>query len=212
MLKPYFAIDIETGGLESGAALLEIGAVFDDGTKDDPKDMPSFRALIPPNQKGGNLSWQGHMNKQALLMHVKSGLLEELLTCKAKSAYLDADTLHHEFVVQCPYEAVEICFRWMRRLHSAAGCEGKIFLAGKNVAGFDIPMLTAWYGGVSIDASHRVLDVGSLFVQHSKSGWLPSLPECLEIAGIESESVTHKALDDCRATIAAIRWACGRKG
>jgi DNA polymerase III epsilon subunit-like protein len=72
-------------------------------------------------------------------------------------------------------------------------------VAGKNTANFDIPILTRW-GYDTTRFSHRVLDVGSLYLPDF--GKIPSLSEINKKLG--RSDVSHDALQDCMDVVAAV--------
>lgn len=79
------------------------------------------------------------------------------------------------------------------------GHNNKIPIAGKNVAGFDLPILQN--NNIKINAHHRTLDVGSLYFH--KFGYVPSLDEINKLLGFDS--VSHKALDDALNIVKIVR-------
>jgi DNA polymerase III epsilon subunit-like protein len=71
-------------------------------------------------------------------------------------------------------------------------------IAGKNVAGFDVPFLSMLEGwGESLYARSRVWDPAPLFT-YAEDDIIPNLSECLNRAGIH-EDVDHTALGDALA-------------
>jgi len=74
-------------------------------------------------------------------------------------------------------------------------------VAGKNVAGFDIPILRN-NGFKTDNFSHRVLDIGSLYL--TDFGYIPNLNKVNELLG--REPVSHDALTDCEDIVAAIEY------
>jgi oligoribonuclease (3'-5' exoribonuclease) len=197
-MKSYFALDIETGGIPTNCALVEIGLVYDQG-EDRVLDMSSFRAVILPEKKGDKVRWNGDWQEGALRMHKENGLYEELL-----SAEVDGKTYFSS-----RKEAFLAAEHWMSKV-SGKSVKHPHRLAGKNLAIFDLPFLRVH--GWCLNHTTRILDVGSLFLPLDEDGWVPNLSKCLKIAGVENETVTHYAVDDCRATIEAIRWAMKNLG
>lgn len=80
-------------------------------------------------------------------------------------------------------------------------CEliGRITVAGKNVAGFDIPILKN-NGFDTSRFSHRVIDVGSLYF--NDFGYVPTLTEINKLLG--RNEVAHTALEDCYDVVISI--------
>lgn len=79
------------------------------------------------------------------------------------------------------------------------GGDKKVTVAGKNAAGFDIPMLRANGFDVS-QFNHRVIDPGSLWLPDF--GYVPTLSEIN--ARLGRPAVSHDALDDARDVVAAV--------
>lgn len=77
----------------------------------------------------------------------------------------------------------------------------KITVAGKNVAGFDIPFLPK---EISSRFRHKVLDPGTLFVDWEKDNQVPNFPLCKERAGLPKE-IAHDARADALDVIALLR-------
>ncbi len=82
---------------------------------------------------------------------------------------------------------------------SRFGGTGKITIAGKNAGNFDIPILRANGFDMSM-FSHRVLDVGSLWLPDF--GYIPNLGEINEKLG--RPKVSHRAIGDCEDVVAAV--------
>lgn len=77
----------------------------------------------------------------------------------------------------------------------------KITVAGKNVAGFDIPFLPI---NISRNFRHRVLDPGSLFVNWMEDEYPPDFAKCKQRAGIDTP-VAHDAREDAMDVIRCLR-------
>lgn len=77
----------------------------------------------------------------------------------------------------------------------------KITVAGKNVAGFDLPFLPAIFRR---NFRHKVLDPGTLFVDWKIDDQVPNFDICKKRAGIDGE-VKHDALEDARDVIRLLR-------
>lgn len=80
---------------------------------------------------------------------------------------------------------------------SEKGRPGSYVVAGKNVAGFDIPRLRAqcreW--DTHVPCHHRVIDPGNMFWNPMTDDIPPGSNECLRRCNIDTET-THNALDD----------------
>lgn len=198
----YISIDIETGGLGPNAALLEIGAVYDDG-ESDIDDLPTFRGVFLPDERG---RFNGEFESGALAMHIKSGLLNGIL---GRTEYHFESGSCVEILTSHPQMMWDRYSRWVS--DHCGGCRN---YAGKNAAGFDLPFLDRLGFGDVVRPKRRVLDVGVLYAPLAMERgmkWIPNLTECLEIAGVQNESVTHFAVDDCKAVVAAIRYVLNKR-
>lgn len=81
----------------------------------------------------------------------------------------------------------------------------KVTVAGKNAAGFDLPFCKATFEGWERRRFyHRVLDVGSLYVDPFADACLPDTAECMRRAGLPG-AVPHTALDDARLVVQMVR-------
>lgn len=78
----------------------------------------------------------------------------------------------------------------------------KITVAGKNVAGFDIPFLPK---ELSRSFRHKVLDPGTLYVDWSKDDQAPNFEDCKRRAGFIDVSVKHDAREDAMDVILLLR-------
>lgn len=77
----------------------------------------------------------------------------------------------------------------------------RITIAGKNVAGFDLQFLSPLLKSMF---RHRVIDIGSLYVDWEKDEYLPDLLTCKKRAGIDTP-VAHDAREDAMDTIRLLR-------
>lgn len=83
--------------------------------------------------------------------------------------------------------------------------EQKVTVAGKNVAGFDLPFCEATFEGWEPRRFyHRVLDVGSVYLDPFADTHLPDSAECMRRAGLPG-AVPHTALDDARLVVQMVR-------
>jgi oligoribonuclease (3'-5' exoribonuclease) len=85
--------------------------------------------------------------------------------------------------------------------------DGRITIAGKNVAGFDIPFLKNEFPEVVDWFKHRVLDVGPMFYRKGDLQ-VPDLKTCLERSKIYKH-IEHDALGDAEDVIRCIRYKLG---
>lgn len=77
----------------------------------------------------------------------------------------------------------------------------RITVAGKNVAGFDMPFLPEDFRKMF---KHKVIDPGTLFVDWKNDDQVPGLEQCKERAGLPKE-VSHDAYEDALDVIAILR-------
>jgi oligoribonuclease (3'-5' exoribonuclease) len=187
---PYVSIDLETTGLSHDSDILEIAAIFDDG-ESPIEELEKFHALIKYNT---------FKHAEMYAINMNANLIQEITKGPANSP-----------------EAVLMAFNmWLngRRIRIAGTNEGKLprlFVAGKNAAGFDIPMLEKnyqHYVSPSIDPNivsnfhHRTLDVGSMYFPHF--GENVTLGKINELTG-RAGKVSHRAMDDAMDVVIAIR-------
>lgn len=85
--------------------------------------------------------------------------------------------------------------------------EQKITVAGKNVAGFDIPFLPSC---ISKRFHHRVMDPAMLHIDWTAET-TPSLGEIKSKAGWLGEKVAHDALEDARDVIRVLRLSYAKQ-
>lgn len=77
----------------------------------------------------------------------------------------------------------------------------RVTVAGKNVAGFDLPFLP---GRLRDCFRHRVIDPGALFLDWSSDTMVPDLAVCKQRAGIDTP-VAHDAREDAMDVIRLLR-------
>jgi hypothetical protein len=184
-MKPYLVIDIETTGLSHDSQVLQLAAVLDDGG---PKDgLLRFDTLIDntPNPIKDYSAYALGLN----------GWIFKEIAAGEKSAYKVtpvqvAKTAWADFLSEC----------------SSRINESRLYVGGKNVGSFDIPILKA--NGFSTDQfRHRIVDPGAMYFRHF--GYVPSLDEINKKLG--RVAVTHHAMDDCDDVVFAVRSEIGLK-
>lgn len=220
--RGFLSLDTETTGLSTDRAhVLQVAAVWDDGGP-----LESLRRLNLIVDPGPLL----YSEVQALVLNsrllsiiaafrkrqvdkpgpweVRPGELtgEVLRPYDARKRGAPAPGVHDLPVdhsnnaVVVPIEHARRIFQaWVRDITNASGLR-RVTIAGKNAAGFDIPILKANGFDVSM-FSHKVLDPGSLYFPDY--GYPPSLTEINMKLG--RRAVTHDALDDAFDVVAAIR-------
>lgn len=189
---PYVSIDLETTGLSYDSDILEIAAIFDDGVSP-VEELERFHALIRYDQ---------FKHAEMYAVNMNAELIKEILKQK-DSSYKPHQAFHHfnEWLTGC-------------RIRIAGTNQGKLprlFVAGKNVAGFDIPMLQRNYqnyvdgrieNNITNNFYHRTLDVGSMYFPHF--GENVTLGKINELTG-RAVQVSHRAMDDAMDVVVAIR-------
>lgn len=175
----YFSLDIETTGLDPlKDQILEIALVVEDTNLAVNIDkLPYFHCYVDHEEVHGN----------ALALSMNADILRTI--SKGEGNCLT------------PWAAVESMNEFVKE-HSH---EKKIVIAGKNVAGFDIPFLENM-GYDLFKYHHRTIDPAMLYTNFMMDNVPPSLQECLIRAG-HDVTVAHRAVDDARDVIRLVRAA-----
>lgn len=183
-LTPYLAIDIETTGLDTNKAqILQLAAVWE--TFDKPiEELKSFSVIVD-----NGVITHGEPIALGMNAHLLEKIKESHMTVYRSAPGIelqpDAALLFRQFVEE-------------------VGGGKRIFVGGKNLAGFDIPILQN--NGFSANYfKHRVVDPGAMFM--SDFGYPPSLDEINRFLG--RPKVSHDALQDCKDVIYAVRHKLG---
>jgi hypothetical protein len=196
---PYVSVDLETTGLpEEEAQILQISLVVE-GCRNVPVNSLSHATFFIDN--GAILTG----NHYALSLN--KWILDEILKHRQKKP-----TMHPVLTIS---EAQEMFKNSVKGVLDSINIERKekklksltrLQMAGKNVAGFDIPMLKGNGFDVSL-FTHRVIDPGPMFFHIF--GYVPSLDEIkqkysdrFDVAG-----VTHDAYQDALDVVTSIRIA-----
>jgi oligoribonuclease (3'-5' exoribonuclease) len=201
-MRPYISVDLETTGVNlEKSEILEIGAVYDDGVSAI-ESLTKMEFII-------QLDVITHAEPYAVNMNAR--LFKAMARREGVSLMLAFDSIT-ELFRQGAIAAAE----WDQA--NKFNPRNKIYIAGKNAASFDIPILKSFLkrheypSKVLFDSIHyQVLDVGSMYYAEF-GGRIPSLSEISARAG--RAEVTHKALDDAmdvvyatRAKMKDSRWA-----
>ena len=204
MQSPYLSIDIETSSLHpSQGQVLELAVIIDDlAVKVDKtklneyiEQLPKFHCYI----KHSNVIGEHY----AVSMHNK---IWQILAKKEPIETLDLlpnDSVVHD-------NKVYIYLAKFLTHHNVITKENNtVVVAGKNVAGFDIPWLKTLYGFANMNSdslfkfAHRTIDP-AMFYLNPTDKRPPSLDECLQRAGL-LKSVSHCALDDAADVIRCLK-------
>lgn len=215
-LRPYISLDLETTGLSVDKVdAIEIGMVLDDG-----------------------VSPVGDLDKISLIIDIKSFDYSEPFAMQLNQRILKAisdkegapieDVIFEmeSMVKKCQYLASDY-----DKEYTPNGREPKktkIQIAGKNPAGFDLPILrnsfrrqleksdTRKVGTEHIDKfkkilktfQHRVIDPGPMYF--TDFGYVPALQQINQLLG--REDVSHTAVEDAMDVVVAIRYKMGFYG
>lgn len=205
------SIDTETTGLDPATSeLLELGiVVFDSKYLFEPKASNSLRIVFCKEQIQGNV-FAIDMNKELIaeikeynnkFKNIEDGLLISV-TPTLTTIYVnvtpvtDSDNFF-SFTTRAALK--KLADEVTKFLVDADAYEnGKLNIAGKNFVGFDKAFISKFDDLKEViinKARHRVLDVGSMYVDPQVDDCLPNLATCLKRAGFEN-TVPHNAVDD----------------
>lgn len=172
-MSKFVSLDIETLGLGIDAPIIQFGAVI--------ADWATCEIL---GEFETNLKHDSYDNCEPFAMSMHPKILREIADGKCIHINQLASEVH----------------RWLYAygLTTAAMDGPKLTVAGKNAAGFDLPMLRRqcvnW--DLCVPCFHRVLDPGPLYWNPNTDLVPPNLDTCLTRAGINGMMVTHTALED----------------
>jgi oligoribonuclease (3'-5' exoribonuclease) len=172
----YLSIDLETTGLDiKSCQILQVAAVVEDTELPHRpiEELPFFCCFIDYDEYKG----------QPFALQMNSWIFKILAGIEKTPHEIyrleDARGKFEEFVTT----------------HSPST---RAVVAGKNAAGFDVPFLREFGFDAARGFHHRVIDVGSVFIDFSKK-----VPPALD--DVLGEKVTHDALGDARAVIKCLR-------
>jgi len=181
----YVSIDIETLGLNIDAPIIEVACVFVDNG-----EIVGSAETYVYHDKYDNCE------PFAMSMHPETlRLISNPEVCECTGSITHISNIGM------------LISEWL----AFYGFEGKTTFAGKNAAGFDIPMLEHQCPGFKAltQANHRVLDPGPMFAKRGDNA-TPNLPSILADNNLEG-LVTHTALDDALAVVAAVEYFFDRQ-
>ncbi len=196
-LQPYFAIDIETTGLDVDTSqILEIGCVFDDWVQEI-GDLPRFSVLTAEPVITGSIQALS-MNKEiinAIKMKAIEDVPDNSTAVSRLVDFIHSVTIKHHNKTTTKIEDEVMSFT--------------INLAGKNIGMFDLKFLEKCGFSKklkrlpdSIKYRHRLMDVGSMYFY--KFGYVPNLSE-INVLLTGNGFVSHGAIPDCLDVVHAIR-------
>jgi hypothetical protein len=170
---PYLSIDIETTGVDRQKShVLQLACVYDNGK--DLAELPTFSRVI---------KWPVISHAEEYAMNLNKELLERAFK---KQNIVSIDQARSEFVI------------WQDKIQRT----GRFTPAGKNIQGFDIPILENPVNMFSCRRFlRRVLDPGSMY--SDEFNHVPTLGEINRLTG--RDEVSHDALSDAWDVVYAIR-------
>lgn len=204
----YISLDIETTGLDPLTCdILEIGVYIEDTDISLPRErLPCFHKYL----------WKDNYRGEPFALSMNSHIIQKMLELKKKEGVGGMyDTNNTLIVSDCLWDH----FSWWIYSHKRvwAGTPfgdsdanlfhvnpPKLVVAGKNVAGFDLPFLKQ-IKGCFPKFHHRVIDPGMMYFNPLKDDVPPDLKECKKRAGLP-DIVSHEALDDAWDVIQLIRF------
>lgn len=201
-MKPFLSLDIETTGLDrERSEVLEIGAILEDGVSP-LGDLKIFHTIIKRNTYSYCEPYAMQMN-QHLLQTIAKGSGEH----PAEAYRLFRDFINF---------AVGFTATWDSNHNQKVSSRGtQVVLGGKNVAGFDIPILrndmkrccaAEELAHFDKHVYYSVIDPGSMYLKDF--GRIPGLGEIKKLIGI-GDDVSHRALDDAFDVIKVVRHKLG---
>ena len=192
----YLSLDLETTSLDPvNGQILQLACVVDDLLDPKPLDeLPRLNVFIHHDEiKGQSFALQ--MNSWILeILAETEPLPEGAIMSNMLQISSGVYTDDNGNIAHTNNPVLDFLYR------NFGGMGEKITVAGKNVAGFDIPFLPK---PISSCFLHRVLDIGPLYME-KEDVKIPDMATCLVRAGID-KSVTHCALDDAFQVVKLIR-------
>ena len=216
-MTQYVSIDIETTGLDPVKAnIIEFGAVLDDLSVQAPMDeLPSFHAYILPPGSMMHAGDGKHYTGDPFALQMNAGILETIAKRdKRRDGRAATPAPGNGPMFLYPHQLKEHFTTWCEK-HGlvdkvvAGGTMSqtvKFTPAGKNFAGFDKKFLDHWCHFDHLRIAHRVMDPAMLYLDPTQDSVPPSLPTCLERAGLDPD-VPHTAIEDAKLVISLLRHA-----
>jgi oligoribonuclease len=189
----YISIDIETTGLDPVENdILEIGAYLEDTNQQLPREkLPSFHCYV----------WKETYRGNAYALAMNAHIIGKIVQLKKDK---DPSLLKPEEVAPA-FKRFLHANRNQWSVETFVNGIGPFNLAGKNIAGFDLPFLNQLPEWNGIKFHRRIFDPAPLYFDPISDDVLPDLTTCKKRAGL-SEYVAHIALDDAWDVISLIRY------
>lgn len=184
----YLSLDIETTGLDPDTCdTIEVGGYLEDTDKLLPRnELPCFHRYIWKDNYSGE--------PYALAMNVK--IFQKILALRKQ--WLDGgDTTEISTI-----DGFAACFGSF--LDKNGLRDKRLVIAGKNIAGFDLPFLRNFPAFNTFKFHHRVIDPGMMYFDPRNDNVPPDMKECKKRAKLP-EHVSHEALDDAWDVIQLVR-------
>jgi hypothetical protein len=203
----YLSIDIETTGLDPLTCdILEVGAFLEN------TDNLLSREKLPTFHK---YLWKDNYRGEPYALAMNAHIFQKILELK-KSKGVGQFHDHDHLLINPEY--LWHHFGWWvynnRKMWEGSKFDNDTMLfwneqptlvvAGKNVAGFDIPFLHQVKASGIPKFHHRVIDPGMMYFDPRNDKVPPDLRECKKRARLP-EAVSHQALDDAWDVIQLVR-------
>lgn len=200
--QPYFSIDLETTGLpHEGCSILQLAVIFNDGKGGNVYEMPYLNVIIDNGGDIEKMNWNDYARKlnQWIVDEIQDRR-DESVTCYPVVNLEEAQKLFKNFVEMNVQE------HNIEREHEGLEPIRRFSVAGKNAAGFDIPLLNTWNFHMK-NFMHRVVDPGPMFFH--VFGFIPSLDDIKKKypKRFDRSVVSHDAYEDAIDVILAERIA-----
>jgi oligoribonuclease len=213
----YISIDIETTGIDPVKnQLIQFAAIIEDTVIQRPiEELPKLMCYVAHtnyNINSGLASKEDDFHTLAAIRKLSDFQHSKDLRLPVYGGAATKNAAGELFTT--PRELGRLFARWLVESEYPMNEHEKFVLrvAGKNVAGFDIPFIKntipEWYNTFSF--SSRVLDPAILFFDPYNDQDLPNLSECKSRAGVDSY-VSHDALDDAIDVINLLRTHFNKK-
>lgn len=202
----YLSIDIETTGLDPLTCdILEVGAFLEN------TDNLLSREKLPTFHK---YLWKDNYRGEPYALAMNAHIFHKILELKKSQG---VGRFHDQDHMLIEPNCLWTHFGWWMYSHRKLW-EGtkfddeknffinempKLVVAGKNVAGFDLPFLKQ-LEGLMPKFFHRVIDPGMMYFDPRNDKVPPDLKECKKRAKLP-EVVSHEALDDAWDVIQLVR-------